>query len=442
MAEEDIKFSAKGGLSSGWDVVVVGAGPAGIMAAGTAARSGLKVALIEKNAELAKKLLLTGNGRCNLSNAEFSSKGGPASGWNLRELVKNYNNGEFLFHAFSVFGPEKTIKFFEELGLKTKIEGKKVFPKSDNAKEVLEALKKYLTKNKVNLFFNSKVKEIVCTGKKIKKIILSDLSTSSGQAREIVAKKYILCAGGKSYSATGSDGSGYDLVKKLGHTIVKPKPALCPIMVKEDWVKNLQGTSLDDVEISVFQNGKKVAHEYGEILFTHFGLSGPAILNISGKVGDLLERGEVKMYFDLFPLLNHEELLKGFEDVLKQNANKTVKNILSTFVPEKLAEILADIIKVDKNKIANNLSKVERAVIVKIFKNIEIAPESVLDFDVAKVTRGGISLKEIDHKTMKSELISNLFFAGEIIDVDGATGGFNLQECWSTGYLAGKSVTL
>ncbi len=431
---EDTKF----------DVAVIGAGPAGIMAAGTAARSGLKVALIEKNVELAKKLLLTGNGRCNFSNAEF----------NLRELVKNYNNGEFLFHAFSVFGPEKTIKFFEELGVKTKIEGKRVFPKSDSVKEVLEALKKYLTKNKVELFFNSEVKEIVCTGKKIKKIILSNKATATGY---VVAKKYIICTGGKSYPSTGSDGSGLRMAEKLGHTIVKPAPALSPIKVKEEWVKSLQGISLDDVEISVFQKPfdtpsaslragaqgrrKKIVREYGEILFTHFGITGPAVLNISGKLGDLLKKGETKLSIDLFPLLNYNELLKGFEDVLKQNASKTTKNVLSIFVPEKLAEILADIAKIDKNKIANNMSKAERAAIVKILKNIEITPESVLDFDVAKVTRGGISLKEIDHKTMKSKIIDNLFFAGEIIDVDGTTGGFNLQECWSTGYLAGKSAT-
>ncbi len=412
-----------------FDVAVIGAGPAGMMAACTAARNGLRVVLIEKNKQLGKKLLLTGNGRCNLTNAEF----------NLRELVKNYNNGEFLFHAFSVFGPKEAINFFEKLGLKTKVEtGRRVFPKSDDAEEVLDTLKKYLADNKVHIIYDSEVVDVSFKGNKINKLLL--------KSGEIKAKKYILCTGGKSYSLTGSDGFGYKLAEKTGHTIIKPKPALAPITVKEGWIKNLQGISLKDVKVTVFQNnlptqaGKKQLQEEGEILFTHFGISGPAALNISGKVGNLLEKGEVKICFDLFPLLNQEQLLKGIEDMLKKYANKTIKNILSAFMPERLAEVLLDITGLDKNKIANNMSKIEKGIIIKTLKNIELTPEDISGFEQAIVTRGGISLKEIDHKTMKSKIIDNLFFAGEIIDVDGKTGGFNLQMCWSTGYLAGRSA--
>lgn len=405
-----------------FDVAVVGAGPAGMMAAGVAAESGAKVILIEKNKQLGKKLLLTGNGRCNITNAEF----------NLNELVKNYNNGEFLFHVFSVFGPKEVIKFFSGLGIKTKIEiGKRVFPVNDDAEEVLEALNKYLAKNKVNILFDSEVVSVGHRGKKINKLILKD--------REITAKKYILCTGGKSYSLTGSDGLGYKLAEKLGHTIIKPLPALSPIRVKEKWVKNLQGISLRDVKISVFQKEKKQFSEEGEFLFTHFGISGPAALNISAKVGDLLEKGETKIYLDLLPLLNQEELGKKLEEILKRYPKKTVKNTLLNFVPERLAEALSDIAGVDKNKIANSISKLERGIIVRALKNLEVTAENILGFDEAKVTRGGISLKEIDHKTMKSRIIDNLFFAGEIINVDGKTGGFNLQMCWSTGYIAGES---
>jgi predicted Rossmann fold flavoprotein len=272
---------------------------------------------------------------------------------------------------------------------------------------------------------------------------------SSGQVREITAKKYIFCTGGKSYSLTGSDGLGYKLAERLGHTVIKPLPALSPIRLKEEWVKNLQGISLRDVKISVYspygkfpgggQKEKKQFSEEGEFLFTHFGISGPAVLNISAKVGDLLEKGETKIRLDLLPLLNQEELGEKLEEILERYPKKTVKNTLLDFVPEKLAEVLSDIAGVDKNKIANSMSKIERGMIVKVFKNLEVTAENILGFDEAKVTRGGISLKEIDHKTMKSKIIDNLFFAGEIIDVDGKTGGFNLQMCWSTGYIAGES---
>lgn len=416
-----------------YDVAVIGGGPAGIMAAGQAARKGLRVVLLEKNTELAPKLLLTGGGRCNLSNAEF----------NLKELVKNYNNGEFLYHAFSVFGPKETVEFFEKLGVKTKIEkNKKVFAESGEAREVLDALKKYLADSKVEVLFNSQVADIKMKGNppspkasarqgKINKLILG--------GRQIEAKNYILCAGGKSYPSTGSTGLGYQLAEKLGHTIVKPLPALVPIKLKEEWAKSLQGVSLEDVKISVFQNGKKQLAEEGDFIFTHFGISGPAVLNISAKVGDLLQKGEVKICFDLFPLLNKEELLEGLQDLLVKYPRKSVKNILSEFVPEKLAEVLANVAGIDKNKTANNTSKPERELLVKTLKNLEVVAESTLSFEVAKLTRGGISLKEIDHKTMKSKIIDNLFFAGEIIDVDGKSGGFNLQMCWSTGYIAGQN---
>jgi predicted Rossmann fold flavoprotein len=404
-----------------YDVAIIGAGPAGIMAAITSAELGLSVVLVEKNKSLAKKLLLSGGGRCNLTNAEF----------NLRDLAKKYHNGEFLFHAFSEFCPKDTIEFFEKLGVKTKTEkNKKVFPVSNEAEEVLEALEKKLEKTNVEVIFNSEIVDIEKKGTKITKLILKN-----GQ---VVAKKYILATGGKSYPATGSNGIGYKLAEKLGHTIIKPIPALSPIIAKEEWVKGLQGISLKDVKISVLGVKKPISEE-GEIVFTHLGISGPAVLDISSEVAELLENGKTKIALDLFPLLNQEELQKGFEDVLKQHANKSAKNILASFVPEKMAEILLDVTELDKNKIANNMSKIERQKIVSTLKKIEITVEDISGFDLAKVTRGGISLKEIDHKTMQSKIIDNLAFAGEIIDVDGKTGGFNLQMCWSTGFLAGKN---
>ena len=406
-----------------YDVAVIGGGPAGMMAAIQSAQSSLRVVLLEKNKQLGKKLLLTGGGRCNLTNAEF----------NLKNLVANYHNGEFLFHAFSVFGPRQTIEFFEKLGIKTKIENNtRVFPGSGKAQDVLEALKKDLEKNKVEILYNSEITDAKKVKNKIKKIILSD--------REIVAGKYVLATGGKSYLQTGSDGFGYKLAEKLGHTVIKPKPSLSPIRLKEEWIKNLQGISLKNTGINVFQNNKKQVSEDGEIMFTQSGISGPAALNISGKIGDLLEKGETKIFIDLFPDLNQDEILKSFEEILKKYPKQIIKNILCEFAPERFAETFLDVLKINKNRIANNMSKTEKNIITKNLKNFEMTAEEILGFDGAMVTRGGISLKEINHKTMQSKIIDNLFFAGEIIDVDGKTGGFNLQMCWSTGFIAGKNI--
>lgn len=412
-----------------YDVAVIGAGPAGILAAGIVAEQGLSVVLIEKNKSLAKKLLLTGGGRCNLTNSEA----------NLKNLVKNYDNGEFLFHAFSQFGPNDVINFFETLGAKTKTEKNgRVFPVSNDAQEVLDALEKYLANpstgsgQAVKILFNTEVVDVVKKGNYIDKIILKD--------GEINAQNYILATGGKSYPNMGSNGIGYKLAEKLGHTIVRPTPALVPITIKDEWVKKLAGISLQDVKISLLCDKKKAGCEDGEVLFTHFGISGPAILNISGKIGEFLEAGkQAKICLDLFPLLNQEELSKGLEQDLKKYPNKSIKNILSIFVPEKLAEQLIIIAKLDGAKIANNMSKVEKSQIVKLLKNIELTIEDVLGWDLAKTTKGGISLKEIDHKTMRSKIIENLFFAGEIIDSTGKSGGFNLQLCWSTAHLAAQN---
>ncbi len=447
MVKKDIKIKTKlparapsgSRPSSSWDVAVIGAGPAGLMAAEKASQLGLKVVLIEKNPVSAKKLLLTGGGRCNFSNAEF----------NLRELVKNYHNGEFLFHAFSVFGPKETISFFEKLGIKTKTEkNKKVFPASGKANKVLEALSESLSPAKVKKLFGTEIIDIE------KKENPPSLKTSARQGKiskiilkngEIKAKKYILCTGGKSYPLTGSNGLGYTLAEKLGHTIVNPSPALSPIKIKEAWVKNLQGISLDDVKIEVLQNGlpakdgKNYIRENGEIIFTHFGISGPAILNISGKIGELVKFGDVKLHIDLCTPLNQDELFKKLAGAFQRFSKKTVKNILSDFMPERLTEVLLDINKIDKDKIANNMTKAERWAVVKAIKSFEMTVEDVLGFDQAMITKGGVSLKEIDHKTMKSKIIDNLYFAGEIIDVNGKTGGFNLQMCWSTGNLAAEN---
>lgn len=421
MLKKDIKKNS-------YDIAVIGGGPAGIMSAIIASDNGAKVILFDRNNKLGRKLILTGNGRCNITNANL----------NLRDLVLNYSNGgEFLFHAFSVFGPKETISFFEKIGVKTKIENNnRVFPESNDAEDVLDTLSKKLISNKVDIVYNSLVKDIKLKGKKIFKIILDN-------NEEIVAGKYIICTGGKSFSTTGSDGSMYKLLEKIGHTIVKPQPALSPIRVKESWVKEIQGISLEDVRLNVYINKKKKFFEDGEIMFTHFGITGPAVLNISGKVGEIIEKNsndELKIGLDFFPKLNQEEIIKELEDILKRYPKRSVKNVLSFFMPDRLSEIICQYAKIEKEKIANSMSKIEKNIIAKAIKNFELTPGELLGFDQAWVTKGGVSLKEINHKTMGSSVIGNLYFAGEIIDIDGKTGGFNLQLCWSTGYLAGKSA--
>jgi predicted Rossmann fold flavoprotein len=249
-----------------------------------------------------------------------------------------------------------------------------------------------------------------------------------------------LATGGKSYPLMGSDGAGYKLAEKLGHTIVEPLPALAPIKIKEPWVSELRGISLQDIRITLLLDNKKILTEEGQLVFTHFGVSGPAILNISSTVAQLLLNKKPTISLDLFPWLNAEELYNGLEEEIKKNIAKSIKNIISIFMAEKMAEKILEVNNIDKDKVANNMSKAEKQEIAKLLKNIVITPEEVLGFDLAKTTKGGILLKEIDHKTMKSKIINNLSFAGEIIDVDGKTGGFNLQMCWSTGYLAGNSL--
>jgi len=408
-----------------FDVVVIGGGPAGMMAGGRAGELGAKVLLLEKNAALGRKLLLTGKGRSNITKAEF----------NPRELLKKYGReGDFLLYPLSIFGVKETIDFFEKKGLKTKVErGKRIFPQSDRASDVLNILISYLKKGKVEIMTNSEVKKIIKKEKKIVKIILSG-------GREILAKNYIISTGGKSYPGTGSTGEGYQWAKELGHKVNKLRPALVPLRIKENWPKTAQGLSLKNVELTVFQNNKKQDSRFGELLFTHFGVSGPIVLDLSGKVGELLEKGEVKLVLDLKPALDFQTLDKRLQSDFSKYSQKLFKNSLSDLLPQKLIPIIVELSGINPEKKVNEITREERQKLVRLLKGLEMRVISLLGFETAIVTSGGVSLKEIDSKTMKSKLIENLFFAGEIIDLKGPTGGYNLQLCWSTGHLAGQSV--
>ena len=395
------------------------------MAAGRAGELGAKVLLLEKNKFLGRKLLITGKGRGNITRAEFD----------VKELLKKYGReGDFLLHALSIFGPKEIVDFFEKRGLRMKVErGKRIFPKTDSAKDVLDILTGYLAENKVEIMTNSEVKEIIANQNRISKIVLKN-------GKDISAKNYIIATGGKAFPGTGSTGSGYLWAEKLGHIVAKLRPALVSIKIKEDWPKKLQGLSLKNVELTVLRDGKKRDSRFGELLFTHFGLSGPIVLDLSGHIGELQEKGEVKLILDLKPALDGQDLDKRIQsDFIKYN-NKFFKNSLNDLLPQKLIPVIMELSGIDPLKKVNVITKEERSRLAKIFKNLEMTVFSLLGFESAIVTAGGVSLREIDSKTMRSKLIENLFFAGEIMNLHGPTGGYNLQVCWSSGYLAGQSA--
>lgn len=408
-----------------YDVAVVGAGPAGMMAAIGAARNGANVVLVEKNQSAGKKLLLTGGGRCNLCNAEFD----------LRKLIANYGkNGSFLFHAFSEFGPKETIEFFNDLGVKTKIENNgRVFPKSGKAQDVLSVLLSRLNELNVEVRYVVKAIDIKKENSLIGGIILEN-------GDNIVAKNYVIATGGKSYSGTGSSGDGYQWAARLGHKVDELSPALAPIKTKELWVKDLSGVTLKDAGISVLENNKKIISRRGELLFTHFGLSGPVILNISGQVAMMLKGGNVAILLDFFPDYDFGKLEKEILKNFQKNPNREMKNCLTDFVCAALTQVLAGIAQVDLQRTANDITKQERRRLIATMKNLKLNVDAVLPLESGMVTNGGVNVSEIDHKTMRSKIIANLYFAGEIINVHGGTGGFNLLQSWSTGRLAGTSA--
>jgi predicted Rossmann fold flavoprotein len=407
-------------------ICVIGGGPAGMIAAGRAAVNGADVVLIEKNKHLGVKLLITGKGRCNITNIESER----------RFLTEKYGaKGKFLFSALSRFGVEEIIAFFEKLDVPTKVErGGRVFPKSDNSADVLTALGNYMNKNKVRVVKATNVKEFVKKGSKIEKLLLDN-----GQS--VMADEFIICTGGKSYPETGSTGGMYQLIEKLGHTINSPKPSLVPILCREKFIKDLEGLSLKNVEISVWQQNKKKDSRFGEALFTASGMSGPIILDMSKQVGELLSHGEVCLQIDFKPSLSDQILDKRIQKDFQAVSNKMFKNSLDKLLPKKLIPVLIKLSGIDPDKKVNSITKEERKFLLKLLKQFELKVVKLEGFEKAIITAGGVELKEVDPKTMQSKIISNLYFAGEVLDLDGPTGGYNLQVAWSTGFAAGDSVT-
>jgi hypothetical protein len=348
-------------------------------------------------------------------------------------MVKAFGSpGKFLFSALSRFSPADTIDFFESRGVKIKIEGnQRAFPKSDKARDVLEALLDYLRQAKVAISTGATVKKIVHKNNLITKIILTD-------GRELSAKNYLLAVGGQSYPLTGSTGDGYGWLASLGHTIIKPLPALTPIIVKNKSVKELEGISLAEAKFTWKKNGKTIDGRIGEAIFTADGLSGPAILAASGLIARSLPG--VKLIIDFFPAEDLAGLDSSLQKLFTANNNRQIKTALIGWLPPKLVAVLLRLAKISPEVKINRLTRGDRQTLVKLTKSFELEVEKVAGFDKAMLTAGGVDLKEVDSRTMRSKLIGNLFLAGEILDLDGPTGDFNLQACWSTGRLAGESA--
>lgn len=407
-------------------VVVVGGGAAGMMAAIFAARNGNQVTIIEKNNKLGKKLFITGKGRCNITNA-----------CDVEELFQSViSNPKFLYGAFYGFNSYDVINFFEELGLRTKIErGNRVFPLSDKSSDVIAALQDELERLDVTIRFNSEVSEVLIKDNVFKGIRLKD-------EKDIIhADKVIIATGGLSYKATGSTGDGYRFAKEMGHTVTKLYPSLVPMNVQEiNIAKDLQGLSLKNIHISMYSKNKEIYSDFGELLFTHFGISGPVILSASSYCIPYLENKDLVLSIDLKPALTKEQLDTRVLRDFTEFTNKQFKNALDQLLPQKLIPVIITLSKIDPEKKVNLITREERLRLIDLLKGLEFHIISFREYNEAVITKGGIKVKEINPATMESKLVSNVFFAGEVLDLDALTGGFNLQIAWSTAYLAGNAV--
>ena len=419
------------------DVIVIGGGPAGMVSAITAAKENNNVIILEKMNSCGRKLLITGKGRCNIT-----------SSLSMDDFIKNTpGNGKFLYSCFQNFTNEDIIQMLKNNGVKTKEErGNRIFPVSDKSLDVLNAFEKEMEKNNVKVITKANVKKINIEKEKVTGVTFE----KDGLDKTFKADKVILATGGKSYSATGSTGDGYKLAEDLGHNIVRIRPSLVPLQTNGRNLKickQMQGLSLRNIKMKLIDSSKNktIYEDFGELLFTHFGVSGPTILSSSAhllrykNVDELLNNGTIKLIIDLKPALDEEKLnLRILRDFEKEK-NKSFKNSLNDLLPKKLIDTVIELSEIDENKKVNEITKKERMKLIQILKHFEITISGFRPIEEAIITSGGISTKEINPKTMESKIIQGLYFAGEIIDVDAYTGGFNLQIAYSTGYTAGKN---
>ena len=408
-----------------FDVIVIGGGASGMMAAGRCAELGKSVLLLEKNRELGEKLKITGGGRCNITNAEFE----------IRSLLKNYGDAEkFLYSPFSQFGVGETFHFFEKRGLLFIIElGKRAFPKTEKAIDVLKVLEKYMRENGVRIRTNSLVTNILKEKEKIIGVKVCE--------KIITANSYIIATGGNSHPETGSTGDGFMWLEELGHNVKPPTPTVVPLAVKENWVKSLSGITLSSMKITFFVDGVKKFSKKGKLLFTHFGLSGPTIMNLAGKVDVLLDTGLLTAKIDIFHEINELELENKIIKLFDKNKNKMLKNVLCEIISNNMVSVILSLLKNFNPEIkVHSTTKESRKELILLLKALPVTITGLMGFDKAVVVDGGVSLIEIDMKTMRSKIINNLFVTGDLLHINRPSGGFSLQLCWTTGYVAGSNA--
>ncbi len=405
-------------------ILIIGGGASGMMASVFAAQKGHEVHIFEKNEKTGKKLYITGKGRCNLTNA-----------CDMDTLFASVcTNEKFLYSAFYGFTNEDVMNFFEKAGVTLKAErGGRVFPASDRAADVLDALRRCMKKSGVQVHLHSEVTDILIEENQVRGIRLSD-------GKEIMGDAVFTATGGLSYASTGSTGDGFRFAEKLGHKVNPCQPSLVPFNIREAFVKDLQGLSLKNVEIHIRKGKKELYREFGEMLFTHFGVSGPLILTASSYVGKLAAKQELTLALDLKPALTLEQLDQRILRDFAENKNKAFKNAVSGLFPAKLTPVMISLGGIDPDKKVHEISKEERQRFIRLIKNLEMTITGLRGFEEAIITRGGVSVKEINPSTMESKLVSGLYFIGEVLDLDAVTGGFNLQIAWSTAYAAGNAV--
>lgn len=411
-------------------VAVVGGGAAGMMAAYAAASSGHQVSLFEHNEKLGKKIYITGKGRCNLTNA-----------CDVEDFFVNVvRNGKFLYSAIYTFDNQAVMDFFEKQGLRLKVErGNRVFPDSDHSSDVIKALAKALRQTGVKVYLNTDVVELLADGGRIHGVKYNDPDAKKKESL-FLCDAVILAGGGISYPSTGSDGSVWKMCEKLGHTITQIRPALVGMTAKENYIRELQGLSLKNITFSVFKGKKLLYQEFGEMLFTHQGISGPVVLTASSKIQDKHFQELLSFEIDLKAALTEEQLDKRIQRDFSENQNRQFKNAVSKLLPAKLLPVVIRLSGIDPEKKVNSITREERRSLIHVLKHFPGTITGLGNIDEAIITRGGIKVKEVNPSTMESKLIPGLYLCGEMLDVDALTGGFNLQIAWSTGYLAGISV--
>ncbi|MFY9175710.1 MAG: NAD(P)/FAD-dependent oxidoreductase [Peptococcia bacterium] len=403
-------------------VLVIGGGAAGLLAAGRAAELGANVVLLEKNKMVGRKLLITGKGRCNVTNAG-----------DINKFIENFSgNGRFLFSAFSKFFNQELEDLLKAQGVALKVErGGRIFPVSDKAADIVKALQNYAVKNGALIQLNKNI-----TGLVVEEGQLIGVKTADDF---LPAQRVIVATGGKSYPGTGSTGDGYLWAKEVGHSVVPPRPALVPLNTRESWVKDIQGLALKNVEVSLYKGEKLLGQEFGEMLFTHFGVSGPIILTLSRYV--VSSTGlELTLYINLKPALSEEKLDLRLQRDFQKYQRKQLKNALDDLLPKNLIPIVIEQSGVSPEKFVHQITKQERMDLLKTLQALKLTVSGPRSLAEAIVTAGGVSLKEVDPRTMESKLLPGLYFAGEVLDIDGFTGGYNLQAAFSTGYVAGESA--